>query len=130
MICPSCDTANRDDAKVCKVCVRSLATATVATSAQHAPAEAAPASATEPEADAFQHVPPAFAEESEEDISQDPTLIISPEKMMAYHQRIWRDGAEPQVASAPVENISVSASVPTSATATEQQATGEPAVPP
>jgi serine/threonine protein phosphatase PrpC len=130
MICPTCDTANRDDAKFCKVCGRSLATATVAISAQHAPAEAAPAPVPEPEADAFQHMPPAFAEESEEDISQDPTLIISPEKMMAYHQRIWRDGVEPQAASAPVENISVSASVPTSATATEQQATGEPAAPP
>ena len=126
MICPTCNTANRDDAKFCKVCGRSLATATVAASTGYAPAGAAPASATEPAANAIQHILPAPAEAREEDISQEPTLIISPEKMIAYHQRIWRDGIEPQATQASAQEDASDASIPTNATATEQQASGEP----
>src|SRR5712691_4012796 len=130
MICPTCNTENRDDAKFCKVCGRSLVTATVAASAQHAPAEAAPVSAPEPVADAFQHIPQTPIEAREEDISQEPTLIISPEKMMAFHQRAWRDGAEPQAVSAPAREDESDTGVPTNATATEQQANDEPAASP
>ena len=133
MICPTCNTENRDDAKFCKVCGRSLATATVAASAQHALAEAAPASAPELAADAFPHIPQTPIEEREEDISQEPTLIISPEKMMAFHQRHWLDGMEPlepPTASAPAQEDESDASAPTSATASEQQAASEPAASP
>src|SRR5690348_4166607 len=84
MICPTCNTANRDDAKFCKVCGRSLATAAVAAPGGHTPSATA---APEPE------IAPASTELHEEDISQEPTLIISPEKMVAYHQRLWRESA-------------------------------------
>jgi serine/threonine protein phosphatase PrpC len=133
MICPTCNTENRDDAKFCKVCGRSLATATVAALTQHAPAEAVPALAPEPAADAFEHIPQTPAEAREEDISQEATLIISPEKMMAFHQRLWRDSMEPLeplAVSAPAREDKSDTSVPTSATATEQQATGESAASP
>jgi len=126
MNCPTCNTANRDDAKFCKVCGRSLATATVAASTGHAQAEAAPAPAPEPAADAMQHIPAAPTEAHEEDISQEPTLVISPEQMTAYHQRLWRDNVEPQAASAPAQEDASDTGVPASAIATEQQASGEP----
>lgn len=128
MICPTCNTANRDDAKFCKVCGRSLATATVAAPTGHAPAGVAPASASEPAADAIQPIPP--AEVSEEDISQEPTLIISPEKMIAYHQRLWRDDVASREASAPSQEDESDAGIPSGATSTEQQDTSEPAASP
>jgi serine/threonine protein phosphatase PrpC len=124
MICPTCNTANRDDAKFCKVCGRSLATATVAAPTVYAPAGAAPASATEPVADAIQYTPP--AEAPEDDISQEPTLIISPERMIAYHQRLWRDGIGPQAEPAQPQEGESNTSAPTSTTETEPQAAPEP----
>jgi serine/threonine protein phosphatase PrpC len=123
MICPTCNTANRDDAKFCKVCGRSLATATVAASTGHVPAGAGPTSPIEPGSDAIQHIPQTPAEAREEDISQEPTLIISPEKMIAYHQRLWQDAVEPQAAPAPAQEEE-------NATATEQQTASEPAASP
>ncbi len=133
MICPTCNTANRDDAKFCKVCGRSLATATVAASTGNAPSEAVPAPATEPAADAQQPILPAPTETHEVDISQEPTVIISPEKMIAYHQRNWRDSVESQAAPASVQEGGSDTSIPTNttaATATEQQATDEPSASP
>lgn len=115
MICPTCNTANRDDAKFCKVCGRSLATAAVAASSGYTPpATPAPAPEIEPAP------APVESNEEEHDISEEPTLIISPEQMMAYHQRLWR---EPASAS---EDES-GASQQSSATGTEQQAAPEPA---
>ena len=111
MICPTCNTANRDDAKFCKVCGRSLATATVAASSGHTPsAVAAPAPETAP----------APIEAHEDDISQEPTLIISPEKMVAYHQRLWRE-------SAPDPEEESDAAVPASPSETAAPSAPEPA---
>jgi serine/threonine protein phosphatase PrpC/rRNA maturation endonuclease Nob1 len=87
MICPTCNTANRDDAKFCKVCGRSLATAAVAASGGYTP-PAAPAPEPAPEVETA----PVPSQE-EQDISEEPTLIISPEQMVAYHQRLWRESA-------------------------------------
>lgn len=111
MICPTCNTANRDDAKFCKVCGRSLATANVAAASGYAPS-AVPAPAPETE--------PAPVEIHEDDISQEPTLIISPEKMVAYHQRRWRE-------SAPDPEDESDAGVPASTPESELQAAPEPA---
>src|SRR5579859_2678660 len=111
MICPTCNTANRDDAKFCKVCGRSLATAAVSASGGHTPsAVATPA----------QEVEPAPVEAHVEDISQEPTLIISPEQMVAYHQRRWRES------TSDVEDES-NPSVPASAPEPAAQAAPEPA---
>ena len=110
MICPTCNTANRDDAKFCKVCGRSLATAAVSASGGHAPsAVATPA----PEAE------PAPVEAHVEDISQEPTLIISPEQMVAYHQRRWRES------TSDAEDES-NAGIPASAPEPASQAVPEP----
>jgi len=112
MYCPSCNTLNRDDAKFCKGCGQSL----------HA-TQAAPA---EPTADATNHADveetqsapvdatnhvsaqPAAVETGapeaqwpEDDPTLAPTLILSPEKMMAYHQRRWQDAREAQATPEP-----------------------------
>src|SRR5579863_5351888 len=109
MHCPLCNTLNRDDAKFCKGCGQSL----------H-PSQAAPAEAM---AEAINHVPtqetqvatagqaastdaaqePAPLEASasevsrpEEDPTLAPTLILTPEKMVAYHQRRWQEARAAQ----------------------------------
>ncbi len=111
MICPTCNTANRDDAKFCKVCGRSLAPAIVAASSGHTPSAAA---APAPE------IAPIPAEVHEDDISQEPTLIISPEKMIAYHQRLWRE-------SAPAPEDESDAAAQTGSPETGSQPASEPA---
>src|SRR5579859_6012114 len=121
MICPTCNTTNRDDAKFCKVCGRSLATATVAASSGYTPpAASAPAPEAEPASSPGEQAPVAV---HEDDISQEPTLIISPEKMMAYHQRLWRE-------SAPAPEDESDAGVEASAPETESQAAPEPTASP
>jgi uncharacterized membrane protein YvbJ len=71
MICPSCDTPNRDDAKFCKKCGHSFRT------------EAAKV----PEAVQVSQNATSTPENAgiAEDISLAPTQIISPEQMLAYH---------------------------------------------
>src|SRR5579859_5710807 len=118
MICPTCNTANRDDAKFCKVCGRSLATAAVAASSGYtSPAASVPALDTEPASSPVDEAP---IEVHEDDISQEPTLIISPDKMMAYHQRLWHE-------SVPAPEDESDAGVEASAPETESQAAPEPA---
>src|SRR5581483_2650081 len=108
MICPSCNTGNRDDAKFCKGCGRSLAHAQVATTTENAPANAQEQPVAEPVveagasaqgADTLNHVPSG----EPQDDNEDATLVISPEKMMAYHQRRLKDASEPQEAPAAAE---------------------------
>jgi len=139
MLCPSCNTSNRDDAKFCKSCGRSFSVSqpedainrvpTPSSSAQYAPTAATslpedaiyrvptptmPASIQEEKEDK-QYVPAqedmqdktqlapaqedaegadiqAQTEPVEEDPSLVPTLILTPEKMVAYHQRRWQSG--------------------------------------
>jgi serine/threonine protein phosphatase PrpC len=80
MICPVCNTANRDDAKFCKKCGQSLH------AGASAPIEAAVANRT-------------AASEAEEDISLAPTQIISPEQMMKMQARHWQREAEQEQSS-------------------------------
>jgi serine/threonine protein phosphatase PrpC/rRNA maturation endonuclease Nob1 len=87
MICPSCDTPNRDDAKFCKKCGHSFRT------------EAAKV----PEAVQVSQNATSTPENAgtAEDISLAPTQIISPEQMLAYHATRWRQDVEKEPPATP-----------------------------
>jgi serine/threonine protein phosphatase PrpC len=110
MLCPSCNTPNRDDAKFCKKCGHPLHSEQAKTpdAATSASAETAPVSVAASEGVAAQ-----------DDISTAPTQIISPQQMMEMQARRWQQDAERgqqpvQVASenANVNGNSITASPP------------------
>ncbi|MGH2496299.1 MAG: protein phosphatase 2C domain-containing protein [Ktedonobacteraceae bacterium] len=104
MICPSCNTGNRDDAKFCKGCGRSLAHAPVAPAIENPPDAAQEQSAVESVAETSATGASTWAEQDDDEML-DATLVISPEKMMAYHQRRHKDkdAIEPQETPAEAE---------------------------
>jgi serine/threonine protein phosphatase PrpC len=109
MICPTCNAPNRDDAKFCKSCGQPLRV-------QSVPASDAPLSDHIPDTptstqqdDASSNVEQKTEEQqsaytqSEEsnDVSQEPTLILTPEKMIAYQSRRWQQQLEQNETSVP-----------------------------
>ncbi len=82
MICPSCNTPNRDDAKFCKKCRFDF----------HSSAEMAKV----PEAAMVNQLstPAQEGVNEVEDISQAPTQIISPQQMIAFHANLWQKDVE------------------------------------
>ena len=119
MVCPSCHTLNRDNAKFCKKCRLQLVPADtqsegapaaepVSSSAPATPlpvgnrvgekeetASAVPAQDVSAQSAAVgQTVPasssPSEADSREEDIALAPTQILSPEKMVAYQSHRWQ----------------------------------------
>lgn len=92
MICPSCDTLNRDDAKFCKKCGHPFHTADAKT----------------PEASAVSQVAVATEESlnGADDPSLAPTQIISPQQMLAFHANRWQRDMELDQ-SGPLEQTSV-----------------------
>src|SRR5436305_1166321 len=97
MICPSCNTPNRDDAKFCKKCGQSFRTEAEATPSRrgvinHARTEGPlwpPATpAVQESADT------ADTENAVDDPSLAPTQIISPQQMMAFHASRWQKDLE------------------------------------
>ncbi len=80
MNCPSCNTPNRDDAKFCKGCGQRFS----------------PASAQVPEAVAVNQAqtPAQVNASGAEDPSLAPTLILTPEQMVAFHARRWQQEVE------------------------------------
>ena len=145
MICPSCNTHNRDDAKFCKGCGRtlssagSMASANVATAVQETPDASAPEPAMEPAA--HTHVGEevteradaegADTEEAQEiDPAQEPTVIISPERMMAYHRRLWQEAVEPQATPAEAEPAHQTTDAPAFPTPAQDEHDAIPIPPP
>ncbi len=102
MVCPSCNTANRDDAKFCKSCGQPLhpqqATASASSIDNEAPTPPTSVQASSESAPAqgeAEEQQPEFAPvQGADDISIAPTLILTPEKMMAYHSRRWQEEVE------------------------------------
>jgi serine/threonine protein phosphatase PrpC len=90
MLCPSCHTQNRDNAKFCKGCGLSFPAEQVETEqAQVAPGQA-PAPTGQAEASVVAALPSTNANGGQDDISNAPTLILTPQEMTAYHARRWQ----------------------------------------
>ncbi len=90
MVCPSCNTPNRDDAKFCKKCGHPFHTDAIEVTAV-------------PEAKQTSAPPSASANPSGvvEDISLAPTQILTAEQMMAYHRRRWEHETEAEQQTGP-----------------------------
>jgi serine/threonine protein phosphatase PrpC len=78
MVCPSCDTYNRDDAKFCKKCGHSFPAGTPEAAQVFAPAQEA------------------STDGNLDDPSLAPTQILTAEQMMAFHRRRWQREEEAQ----------------------------------
>ena len=102
MICPSCNTPNRDDAKFCKRCGQSFhlqrAPAIEAAISDQLPAPPASTQDGSTTLSVQEKVEPQEPEytlgEGADDVDLEPTLILTPEKMMAYHSRLWQQQFE------------------------------------
>lgn len=121
MLCPLCHTQNRDNAKFCKVCGHVLI---VEAGASEQPASTEQYASVPGQAQAYAAPPqlaaedsargqssqqagstgstlpaePAHADEMQidqaEDISRIPTQILTPQQMLAFHQRRWQEEVE------------------------------------
>ena len=112
MVCPSCNSQNRDDAKFCKKCGHPFHTEASAAIEVTAAPEASQAPAPTPVSTGPANVA--------EDISLAPTQILTGEQMMAYHRRRWEREAEAEQNAAPAmssANGDVKASQPESSAA-------------
>jgi serine/threonine protein phosphatase PrpC len=102
MTCPTCNTPNRDDAKFCKSCGQPLHLEPLPTTEAvlHDQSPIAPTSTQEVDAPlpaqekAADQEPEYTLSEEADDLSHEPTLILTPEKMMAYHSRLWQEQLE------------------------------------
>jgi len=122
MVCPSCNTSNRDDAKFCKKCGHPFHTdsgavieVTAVPGASQAPASAQPSTGSGPSNVA-------------DDISLAPTQILTAEQMMAYHRRRWeREAAEAEQNVTPATqsangDVKVSSSAPVEGATSQENA--------
>ncbi len=157
MLCPSCHTLNRDGARFCKSCGMSFpvehkdattpaapvptpsALSVVETPSTPASAVASVVSTT-PTAEV--ETPPPPPDAPGEDITQAPTLLLSPQDMLAYHSKRWQqeiereqsNGDQPEanaihaidIADEPTQLIQPAPIVETPEHASEPEPTAEP----
>ncbi len=119
MVCPSCNTLNRDDAKFCKGCGQPLhPQQAVASEAGIGDAVPTPVQeSAEPVQGKVEEQEPGYAPVQDvEDISLAPTLILTPEKMMAYHSRRWQQEIEQEQQSVQTTVAEDEAATPTKTT--------------
>ena len=90
MVCPSCHTVNRDDARFCKKCRHEFHTQTEVSKVP----EAAMVNQVSTPTSTPTPTPGQEDVAANEDISQAPTQIISPQQMMAFHANLWQKDLE------------------------------------
>src|SRR5712691_2903658 len=141
MLCPTCNTPNRDDAKFCKKCGHSFHTevvntldtggqANIPSASGEAPLEQMAAAVANPA-----YPEPAVATQTSEapandqieaeavsDVSLAPTLILTHEQMMAYHSRRWQQEEEREQATTGIADMPTLISTPGPADSQGQQA--------
>jgi serine/threonine protein phosphatase PrpC len=141
MLCPSCNTPNRDDAKFCKKCGHSFRAepanalaageqVNTAPTGGEAPLEPAAATApnpASPEPTVATQTSQATTNDHAQaqavnDVSQAPTLILTPEQMMAYHSRRWQQEAEQEQAATDIADMPTLISTPDPADSQAEQA--------
>ncbi len=132
MLCPQCNTQNRDNARFCKVCGYSFTTKDAVgspaptqvsdTQAQNAASTQESASSSASQEPAVEVVVPATGIQDvtvpEDDISLAPTQILTPQEMLAFQSRRWQHETEQDV-----KNNAESATEETNATLTDEQKT-------
>lgn len=121
MLCPRCHTINRDNARFCKVCGMHFTAEQPATqqpvavpqnqaseqaipnaNASASTQQGSPSSQTQPSQAVDQDVQKQDAAIT--DIAHEPTQILSPEEMKAYHERLWQKEHGAAEADADVDN--------------------------
>jgi serine/threonine protein phosphatase PrpC len=139
MFCPSCNAPNREDAKFCKSCGHILRVEPAQAPEQVSTPAPAPAWPASP-APAFTEGTPPVATSApaasegqqpstgSEDPALAPTLILSPEKVLAYRSRFWTQSEKETGQAAPAggsseEDISLQPTV------IIQPGTGQPTLP-
>src|SRR5690349_24394995 len=118
MLCPSCHTENRDNARFCKKCGLHFNDEQSAQTVPEQPAETARTTDAQP---ASSPVPPEPSapqagstaaqgingNNAVEDISQAPTQFLTPQRMIEYHKHRWEQEMQASKASAqmPAQDI-------------------------
>ncbi len=121
MLCPFCHTQNRDNAKFCKGCGRFFSEEQGGTEQSQAASVSTPVPTDQAETAIATDPASTNANVEAEDISLAPTLVLTPQEMMAYHARRWQHehaqeqahGQQADAATAEQQNASDIADLPT-----------------